>query len=180
MGTKKQKNDTSDQALSQAHLHSFLHLQDLFPTPTHTPYTLPPSLPRDTPLFQRRARSNNCISHHKTQQSKRKWGRKRNMSPITSLLNTTCHRLPLCFLYPSHPRAFPNQHSFPSNYPPPPSHTSNTNTTTRQEQKRCLKAFDELFCSILPLFLLVVTIYHWIEKFFSIKTHENLLLLLLD
>jgi hypothetical protein len=59
------------------------------------------------------------ICQNKRQQRPSEWGRKRNMVHITSLLNKTYHRLPLCLLYPSHPRAFPNQRSFPSNSLPP-------------------------------------------------------------
>ena len=59
------------------------------------------------------------ICQNKRQQRTSALGRKRNMVPITSLLNNTYRRLPLCLLYPSHPRSFPNQHSFPSNSLPP-------------------------------------------------------------
>ena len=59
------------------------------------------------------------ICQNKRQQRTSALGRKRNMVPNTSLLNNTYHRLPLCLLYPSHPRSFPNQHSFPSNSLPP-------------------------------------------------------------
>ena len=41
------------------------------------------------------------------------------MVPNTSLVEVTSLCLPLSLLYPSHPRAFPNHHSFPSNSPPP-------------------------------------------------------------
>ena len=41
-------------------------------------------------------------------------------------------------------------------------------------------SFFGLFCGRYPLVSLVVTIYHWIEKIFSIKTLENLFRLLLS
>ena len=94
------------------------------------------------------------------------WGRKRNMVPITSLLNTTYHRLPLCLLYPSHPRAFPNLHSFPSNSLPllSPSFTSNTMPDRSENMWESLR---RAFLSSFSLFLLVVTIYHCIQKTLS-------------
>ena len=54
-----------------------------------------------------------------TQQRSGSLEHKDNMVPLTSLLHTTSLSLPLCLLYPSHPRAFPNQHSFPSISPAP-------------------------------------------------------------
>ncbi len=46
-------------------------------------------------------------------------GQEKDIVLITSLLQTTPLCLTLCLLYPSHPRAFPNTHSFPSNSPTP-------------------------------------------------------------
>ena len=111
------------------------------------------------------------------------WGPKGNMVPITYLLHTTSLRLHLCLLYPSHPRAFPNMHSFPSNSSPPPKPSFHPKHSCPTECREVGKAVHELFWCFFgrfPLVLLVVTIYHWIEKILSIKTLENLLRLLLS
>ena len=83
----------------------------------------------------------------KTKQSSGGLGQKNDMVPFTSLLQTSSLQVPLCLLYPAHPRAFPNQHSFPSNSAPPPSHTFNTNTTARQEWKNVGKRSTSFFWS---------------------------------
>ena len=92
-----------------------------------------------------------------TQQRWGSWGQWSNMVRNTSLLQTTSHCLPLCLLYPSHPRAFPNLHSFPSNSLPllSPSFTSNTMPDRSENTWESLR---RAFLSSFSLFLLVVTI----------------------
>jgi hypothetical protein len=91
---------------------------------------------------------------------------------ITSLLQTTSFRLPLCLLYPSNPRTFPNLNSFPSNshLPPPPSLPFAPDTSPTKV-KTSGKAFHELFsgCNDLPLD----------RKIFFIKKARNTWYLLL-
>ena len=83
------------------------------------------------------------------------------------LPSSTLHTIVFLSVSSIHPTLEPSLTRIPSlPIPYPPSHTFNPNTTAQQEWKRCSKAFDELFCSFFPLFLLVVTIYHWIDKSF--------------
>ena len=104
------------------------------------------------------------ICQNKRQQRTSALGRKRNMVPITSLLNNTYHRLPLCLLYPSHPRSFPNQHSFPSNSLPPQTKVYGKASQEkkrwswkgeRHEWRRSVFFFDFIFSSA-AFFLLIL------------------------
>jgi hypothetical protein len=92
-------------------------------------------------------------------------GQEKDMVLIKSLLTTTPLCLTLCLLYPSHPSAFPNTHSFPSNSPTPQTFLFPT-TKCPTKVVRGWRSFQGHFLSRFPLFLLVITIYHWIKKFF--------------
>ena len=50
---------------SQAPLHPLPHYRHLFPNPTHPTNTLTTFVPRHTPSFKRRVRSNKGMSQHK-------------------------------------------------------------------------------------------------------------------
>ncbi len=64
------------------------------------------------------AQTLSCFSRN-SQQGTGGWGQTNGMGHDTFLLQATTLCIPLCLLYPSRPRAFPNQHSFPSISPSP-------------------------------------------------------------
>jgi hypothetical protein len=164
------------------------------PNPTYTPsftantffrtlQTLPTHfqhLCRDAcPCFSVDDAQTKAFASTETLQRTMGWGPKGNMVPITSLLHTTSLRLHLCLLYPtSHPRAFPNLHSFPSNSPPPQAILS-TQTPPPDRSEKMRERLRRAFLSCFPLFLLVVTIYHWIAYKFYTKPYKILFSLLL-
>ncbi len=129
---------------------SFFTANTFFPTlhiiQTHSQHLCRETRPRLSVLD---AQINACRST-KTKQRSGGLGQKNGMVPFTSLLQISSLHVPLCLLYPYYPRAFPNLYYFPSNSYPPPSQPF-----TPTELKKCGKAFDELFCSNFPLFLLV-------------------------
>ena len=88
-----------------------------------------------------------------TQQRWWSWGQWSNMVPNTALLQTTSHCLPLCLLYPAHPRAFPNLHSFPSNSPPPPQPFFHLKHNARQEWKHVGEPSTSFFVHFFSLFI---------------------------
>jgi hypothetical protein len=102
-----------------------------------------------------------------------------------SLPSLTLHTIVFLCVSFIHPTLEPSLTSIPSlpiTSPSKPYFQHKHHRPTREKKMfESLRVVKLLYgCNNLPLFLLVVTIYHWIEKFFSIKTHENLLLLLLD
>jgi hypothetical protein len=110
-----------------------------------------------------------------TQQGTSGWGQKGNMVQITSVFHSASHRLPLCLLYPSHPRAFPNHHSFPSNTSPPqPFLSPQTKLPDKRDKKwkSQRQAFLALFhyvfigCTDLPLDP---------NKLFASKTYKSIM-----
>jgi len=112
-----------------------------------------------------------------------RWGQWSNMVPNNCLLQTTSLCLPLCLLYPAHPRAFPNHHSFPSISLPPLAILSPHPHPPEWGGERLGKLSTSFFCVFLssfPLFFSVVTIYHWIKNILWILTPENILCLLLQ
>jgi hypothetical protein len=143
------------------------------PTPFSDPYihTIPTHkqhLCRDTgPCFSVEHAQTKARSSKKTQQVTGGWGQTKNMFLFTSLLQTASLCLPLRLLFPSHPRAYPNQHAFPSISPSPqaPSHPFTTSTHPQLRSGEVGETFDALFLSFSPLFYLLVTIYHWIDFF---------------
>ena len=104
----------------------------------------------------------------------------------TFLYQTTSRCLPLCLLYPSHPRAFPNLQSFPSNSTPPPEailsrHTQcPTGVRTCGEPKTFFGAVFLSFYWTKKTGQNVPTVYHLIEKNILLKSHKNLSYLLLQ
>ena len=100
---------TSTKPTDTTHYTSNTFFQTLHTLPTHFQH-----LCRYTrPFFSVDDAQRKSFASKQIKQITMCWGPKCYIVPIPSLLHTTSLRLHLCLLYQSHPRAFPNLHSFP-------------------------------------------------------------------
>ena len=140
---------TSTKPTDTTHYTSNTFFQTLHTLPTHFQH-----LCRYTrPFFSVDDAQRKSFASKQIKQITMCWGPKCYIVPIPSLLHTTSLRLHLCLLYPSHPRAFPNMHSFPSNSFPPPSPPFTPNTAARLSAERLGKLSTSFFGVFLAVFL---------------------------
>jgi len=124
--------------------------------------------------FKRTRRSNKGMSQHKNKAKVRWFGTKKWHGsvhfPPSNLIPSCSSMSPLSIL----PSSIPQTLLLPFEFLPPHQPAFHPKHSSQTELKKCGKAFHELFCSNFPLFLLVVTFYHFIEDTFTIKPAKNL------